>query len=255
MGLSPLILDGMTWSYSRVKCYSDCPYRWYLKYIAEVPSKPMFYSSYGSFMHKLLEQYYSGKISAEEMKIKYLFDFKENVRGDRPSAETVSKYIEQGLQFIEQIQPLPFKLLNTENRFELELGGIRTVGFIDLVGELNGDLIIVDHKSREMKPRSTRQKPTAKDAELDDMLRQLYLYAGAIRELYGKFPKLLCFNCFRNGFFIEELFREERYHEALDWMHRNIRDIQREDKFPPTIDYFVCRWICDVKDECCYCER
>lgn len=254
MGLSPIIFDGMTWSYSRVKCFSDCPYRWYLKYIAEVESTPMFYSSYGSFMHELLRQYYSGEITKNEMKLKYLFGFRENVRGDRPTADTVSKYIEQGLQFIEQIKPLPFQLLDTERRFELELDGIRTVGFIDLVGEHDGDFVIVDHKSREMKPRSTRKKPTAKDVELDDMLRQLYLYAGAVRELYGKFPKSLYFNCFRNGAFIEEPFRVDRYHEVLDWMHRNIRDIQTEDKFPPTIDYFSCRWICDVKDECCYCE-
>lgn len=254
MGLCPLILDGMTWSYSRVKCYDDCPYRWYLKYIMEVPSRPMFYSSYGSFMHSLLEQYYSGKITQQEMRTKYLLEFRRNVRGERPAPDTVTKYIEQGLSFIDRIQPLPFLVADTERKFELELDGIRTVGFIDLIGERDGELIIVDHKSREMKPRSNRKKPTQKDAELDDMLRQLYLYAGAVRELYGKFPAALCFNCFRNGNFIEEPFSEEKYGDALAWMHRNIRCIREEEQFPPVIDYFVCRWICDVKDECCYCE-
>ena len=254
MGLCPLIFDGMTWSYSRVKCYDDCPYRWYLKYIFEVESKPMFYSSYGTFMHGLLEQYYKGEITQEEMRIKYLFGFRENVRGERPAADTVTKYLEQGLRFIDTIQPLPFKLLDTECRFELTLDGVPTVGFIDLIGEMDGELYIVDHKSRDMKPRSTRKKPTAKDAELDDMLRQLYLYAGAVREIYGKFPKALCFNCFRNGNFIEEPFDERKYGEALDWLHRNIGYIREDDRFPPLPDFFACRWICDVKDECCYFE-
>lgn len=254
MSLCPLILDGMTWSYSRVKCYDDCPYRWYLKYISEAESEPMFYSSYGSFMHELLADYYSGLISAEEMKIKYLFGFRENVMGERPSAATVTKYFEQGLQFIETIKPLPFHLIDVERRFELDIDGIHTVGFIDYVGERDGELYIVDHKSREMKPRSGRAKPTQKDEELDDMLRQLYLYAGAARELYGKYPISLCFNCFRNGNFIEEPFDESLYIETLAWLHRNIQYIRTEDEFPPTRDYFMCRWLCDVKNECCYSE-
>ena len=54
----PIIKD-MTWSYSRVKAFDMCPYGWYLKYIQKIRGKDMFFSSYGSFVHKLLEQYYS----------------------------------------------------------------------------------------------------------------------------------------------------------------------------------------------------
>ena len=51
----PLIED-MVWSYSRIECFDDCPYRWYLKYISGMKESPMFYTSYGSFMHRLLER-------------------------------------------------------------------------------------------------------------------------------------------------------------------------------------------------------
>lgn len=51
---APLI-DDMVWSYSRIKAFEDCPYRWYLKYIKKFHGKDMFFSSYGTFMHKLIE--------------------------------------------------------------------------------------------------------------------------------------------------------------------------------------------------------
>ena len=57
---APLIED-MVWSYSRIKAFDDCPYRWYLKYIRHLHGKDMFFSDYGSFVHKLIELYFLGK--------------------------------------------------------------------------------------------------------------------------------------------------------------------------------------------------
>lgn len=37
---APLI-DDMVWSYSRIKAFEDCPYRWYLKYIKRFHGKDM----------------------------------------------------------------------------------------------------------------------------------------------------------------------------------------------------------------------
>ena len=42
---APLIED-MVWSYSRIKAFDDCPYRWYLKYIRHLHGKDMFFSDY-----------------------------------------------------------------------------------------------------------------------------------------------------------------------------------------------------------------
>ena len=46
---APLI-DDMVWSYSRIKAFVDCPYRFYLKYIRHIHGKEMFFASYGTFM-------------------------------------------------------------------------------------------------------------------------------------------------------------------------------------------------------------
>ena len=247
----PLIED-MVWSYSRIKCFHDCPYRWFLKYIKHIKEKPQFYASYGSFMHKLLEQYYKGEITKEEMQIRFLFDFSEEVQGERPQESTVQKYIRQGNEYLKEFEPLPYNPIGIEKKVVFQIGCTPFVGYIDFLGEKDGELYVVDNKSRDLKPRSNRAKPTLKDAELDDMLRQLYIYSGAVKQEYGKFPKKLCFNCFKAGTFIEEPFNETAYQEAIDWAQKSIEEIKDADDFNPYVEYFGCRYICGVSDECCY---
>ena len=72
---APLI-DDMVWSYSRIKAFEDCPYRWYLKYIKKFHGKDMFFSSYGTFMHKLIELYHKGEKTPRQIVDMYLQDFK-----------------------------------------------------------------------------------------------------------------------------------------------------------------------------------
>lgn len=249
----PLIED-MTWSYSRIKCFGDCPYRFYLKYISGCKEIPQFYASYGSFMHKLIEEFYRGKLTKEEMLTKFLFDFHTEVQGERPKESTVSKYIQCGVEYLRTFSPFPYKMIDVEKRVEFEISGKKFIGFIDYLGEKDGEYYIVDNKSRELKPRSKRAKPTVKDQELDEMLKQLYLYAVAVKQEYGKFPKALCFNCFKNGVFIEEPFSEKVFSETIEWFLKTIDNIADENDFLPYLDYFSCKNICGVKDECCYYE-
>ena len=249
----PLIED-MVWSYSRIKCFEDCPYRFYLKYISGCKEAPQFYASYGSFMHKLIEEFYKGIITKEEMLTKFLFGFQENVIGRRPQQSTVEKYIQLGIEYLKGFTPFPYNMVAVEKKVEFELGGKKFIGFIDYLGEKDGEYYIVDNKSRELKPRSGRKKPTVKDQELDEMLKQLYLYAAAIKQEYGKFPNALCFNCFKNRVFIEEPFSEKTFSETIEWFLKTIDDIADENEFLPRIDFFGCNYICGVNGECCYYE-
>jgi hypothetical protein len=249
----PLIED-MTWSYSRIKCFEDCPYRFYLKYISGCKEVPQFYASYGSFMHKLIEEFYKGIITKEEMLTKFLFGFQENVIGRRPQQSTVEKYIQLGIEYLKGFTPFPYNMVAVEKKVEFELGGKKFIGFIDYLGEKDGEYYIVDNKSRELKPRSGRKKPTVKDQELDEMLKQLYLYAAAVKQEYGKSPKALCFNCFKNQVFIEEPFSEKTFSKTVEWFLKTIDDIADENEFLPYLDFFGCNYICGVNGECCYYE-
>lgn len=79
----PLIED-MTWSYSRLSSFELCPYKWFMRYIGGECESPMFYSSYGKFIHELLAEHYADGISPEEMKMKFLFHFKDEYLTKEP---------------------------------------------------------------------------------------------------------------------------------------------------------------------------
>ena len=198
--------------------------------------------------------YYNGKVTKEELPMKFLLGFQTEVQGERPQESTVQKYISQGMRYFKEFQPFPYNIIGVEKKVEFKIGDNNFVGYIDFLGEKDDELYVVDNKSRDLKPRSKRAKPTVKDQELDDMLVQLYIYAGAVEQEYGKFPKSLCFNCFKSNTFIEEPFAENKYNEAIEWAEKNIELLKDSEDFPPYIDYFACRWLCPYGDSCEYKE-
>ncbi len=203
-------------------------------------------------MHKLIELYYRGELTKEEMSSKFLLDFQTEVKGERPQASTVEKYIRSGLEYLNSFKPFPYKMVDVEKKIKFEISGVPFVGVIDYLGEKDGELYIVDNKSRDLKPRSRRAVPTGKDKELDSMLKQLYVYSEAIKSEFGIYPKALCFNCFKSGAFIEEPFDPDAHKSALEWVEKSIEDIKDTEIFYPRIDFFTCNNLCGLKDECCY---
>lgn len=247
------LIDDMIWSYSRIEAFNDCPYRFFLRYIRGFKDDDKFYSSYGSFIHKILERYYKEEITKDEMLTTFLLNFKKEVRGIRPKESTVQKYISAGCEYLKSFTPFPYKMIDVEKRIEFKIEDYNFVGFIDYIGyDDDGGICIVDNKSRDLKPRSNRQKPTAKDKELDKMLRQLYLYAAAIEQEYEVLPKFLCFNCFKAGVFIKEQFDIQKYEETKQWAIKSIEKITNTEDFEPNLDFFSCLYICGVSDYCEY---
>ena len=212
----------------------------------------MFYASFGSFMHKILEKYYKGELTRSELPIYFLSNYKTEVEGARPDEKITRSYIANGLDYLKNFQPLPYRVLSIEKQYRFSVGDKKFVGFLDYVGEKDGEIIIVDNKSRKLKPRSSRHKPTGKDKELDEMLGQLYLYSAAVEQEHGKLPAELCFNCFRNSEFITEKFDLARYIDALDWAKKAVNEIENAEEFEANIDYFKCKWLCGFHSICQY---
>lgn len=249
----PLISD-MVWSHSRIKAFEDCPYKWYLKYICEYREEDTFFASYGSFIHKLIEQYYSGELKQGELPAEYVTRFRTEVKGNAPSAKVWRSYFDTGMAYMNSFKPFPFKLLSVEEQVRFTVGDREFVGYIDFLGEDGDELVIVDHKSRTLKPRSKRAKPTKADRELDEYLRQQYLYAEAIRQKYGRYPKKLCFNIFRSDLLIQEDFEEQACEGAKTWALDGIARISKEEDFRPSVEFFRCNHLCGVNHLCEYYE-
>lgn len=250
----PLIQD-MTWSYSRIKAFSDCPYRWYLKYIRYPGTRgvPMFFSDYGSFVHELIAAYYAGEKTAGQVHLDYLTGFREAVKGTPPSSGVYVGYFIDGSNYLKSIRPSENEVIAVEQRVSTTVGGIPFVGVIDRLDRADsGELLLIDNKSRALKPRSKRAKPTKADLELDDYLKQLYIYAAFVKDKYGEFPSKLYFNCFRSQTLIEEPFDQSALDKAVSWATHMVRKIENETKFRPDMDYFKCRYLCEMHDQCDY---
>lgn len=245
------IIDDMTWSYSRITAYEDCPYRFYLKYIKKTRGVRHFFSDYGSFMHLIIQKYLTGELKKEELVGYYLANFRQNVIGKAPSQSIFANYFQQGLEYLKNIAPINEKIIGVEKEVVFDLNGKDFVGYIDKVSENNG-LIITDNKSRTLKPRSKRKKPTKTDKELDNYLRQLYIYSIPIEKEYNELPKKLKFNCFRAQTEITEEFNIDTYEQTKKWAIDTIKTITNEEKWKPNIDWFRCKYLCDVCNECEY---
>lgn len=251
LNYAPLI-DDMTWSYSRIKSFEDCPYRWYLKYIRRFTGKELFFASYGKFMHSLIERYLKKAETKDQLVDVYLSEFASSVDGCAPNMTVFGNYFSSGLSYLNSLSPPPFNIVGVEQRIDFDVDGIRFVGCIDLIAEKDGDIIIIDNKSKNLKPRSRRKKPTKSDNDLDSYLKQLYIYSRWIEAQYGVRPKSLCFNCFRENVFISEPFEDAAYHDAMLWAKDIISKIRIESDFNPDIDFFKCTYLCEMQDNCEY---
>ena len=136
--------------------------------------------------------------------------------------------------------------------FTLNIEDKEFIGYIDEISRSEGKIIITDNKSRNLKPRSKRSKPTASDKELDKYLKQLYIYSVPIECTYNELPSELRFNCFRTQTLISEPFNKTDYTNTKKWAIKTIENISKEQNWKPNIELFKCRHICDVHSECEY---
>ena len=252
----PLIRD-MVWSYSRIKAFEACPYRWYLKYIRfpKKHGKDLFFADYGKFVHELIADFYSGRKSRQEVELEYLQRFREKVKSFAPNKKIFTNYFKDGLSYLRSLEPSANQVLAIEEETKFSVGDIPFIGYIDRVDrDKTGEISIIDNKSRKLKPRSGRKTPTKADEELDDYLRQLYLYSIPVKDMYGCFPSKLCFNCFRDKLTIEEPFRKEVFNSTLQWAADRVGEIAVETDFKPIVEYFKCRYLCEMQDYCEYYE-
>ena len=245
------IINEMVWSHSRITTYEMCPYKFFLTYILKLPKQRLFFSDYGSYAHSIIEKKLNGELTDEELDVYYLLNFRDNVIGKAPNTKIFQNYFKQGLSYFGDFNFPYSNILDVEANMEFSICGKNFVGIIDAVASNDG-LIIIDNKSRNLKQRSTRSKQTKSDIELDKYLRQLYLYSIPLHDKYGSYPKELCFNCFRNSTIIRELFNESALEETKDWALGLIDAIEQESEWSPNMEYFRCRYLCDVAHHCEY---
>ena len=263
-----MVIDGMTWSFSRINSYAQCPFEWYMKYIECEEGHGSFYADFGTLMHKCLELYSKGETDAKSILKNYENYWNEYIENDlrdkdgRVQIEKEDEYYQEGVKYFENV--VHFQKVLDENEilgvekkinFSLTAEGKEEsypmIGYIDLLlrNKETGAITIMDHKSAKIKFKKDGGIYKSDEYHWRDFKRQLYLYAIPVIEEYGKVDHL-AWNLFRLGEIKTIDFNKEEYDEAKIWAVDTIRMIRKDHAFDQNEDYFYCNKLCSMDQEC-----
>lgn len=252
------LLGIMTWSFSRLNSFYNCPYEWKLHYIECLEPEHGFFDEYGSFMHKILEKYAKGELSLFELNKYYEENFNDEIPHDAPPNNYVDlrqSYYDKGLEYLNNIDLLldEYKILGVEKKVEFQIGGKDFVGYIDLLvrEKKTNRIIIIDHKSSSIKILKNGNISKTDQEHFKAFKRQLYLYSIPIIKEYGEVSKLK-WNMFKDQKWIEIPWVKEEYDEAIKWAEDTLDLIANETMWlPNNSSYYYCNYLCGQRNNAC----
>jgi hypothetical protein len=271
------LLDNIVWSYSSLSSYGEnCKYGFYLNYIEKKENISGAFSEYGSFGHKLLEQYLKNELFSFELADEYSNKYSENVSDTFPPSRGEVKmydsYYEKGLNYFSDTDSLEkllddYQILAVEDKCYFKIDKYNFVGILDVEAKTkNNEYIIIDHKSKS----SLDKKRLPKKGNPDDyikmvdgryiprsLINQQYLYCIPFYEKYKSYPKYLAFNMFRIQDWYTVEFNQSDFDKAKQWAINTINDIYNEIQWKPTSseNEFFCKYLCGCATSCKYCEK
>ena len=204
-------------SASALQTYENCPLQYKLRYDWRLPEDASAAPQFGNAMHLALKAYFdgvrAGRPPDESTVIGCFLD--EFAKASIPEPLQREMYEKNGREQLasflrsELAQPAG-KILYTEKRFVIEIGGARVRGRLDRMDDLGGsETAVIDYK--------TGRPKTQDDA--DDSL-QLSIYALAAHSL-GHHPSRLVFLNLENGAAIES----QRSAKELQEAERRVEEI------------------------------
>lgn len=242
------LLDGMTWSFSRVNSYETCPRMWFLEYLECQKKSGNAFAEWGSLCHSLFERYYKGELEFYQLAKVYKDEYEEAVESPFPFKKMADGYYSNGLEFFSTFegQYHDYEIVGVEQRVEMEIGGRKFIGYIDLLLRKDGEFYVVDFKSKS-KFKS--------DEEKRHYALQLYLYAEYVKEKYGKYPVGMEFNMFRARTHEAVVFEMTEMENAKAWFEQTIQAIYEDEEFAPKPDEWFCKQLCSVSEHCKYGKK
>ena len=257
-------IDGMTWSYSRINSYYQCPKMFYMEYIDKAESVDAAFAQWGSLCHSLLDDYAKGHLLAFELGEAYDERYPEYMTERFPPNKYIdmnASYYDNGKEYFDDFEGFPdnWEIISSEQAILIEISGIKVRGYIDLLvrDKVDGRIVVVDHKSKAK---------FKNEEELEHYGYQLYFYADWVHETFGEWPKELIFNMFRARDVKRITFTIDGLEKAINWLKKNVDSIYKEEDFADKVHLqyavtgrtvpedhspdFFCRFLCSVRYHC-----
>lgn len=251
----------MTWSFSRLNLYDECPYAWYLKYIEKESGEQNFYAENGKIMHEIFEMIANHEISIEETPEYYLNAFEE-IEDDNVKQSTKDGICEKCLDYLTSFNGLDeekYDIIGVEMKLNFKIKNYKFVGFVDLLlrDKKTGKIILIDHKSSDHFMKKDGVTPLKSSIQsFLSYKKQMYLYAYGLKEQHSIDIETIVWHHFKdNGELTIIPFNDDELQESIDWALDVIKRIEKDDDFESNRTFMRCHRLCDFRNDCVYLEE
>ena len=252
-------MANLSFSYSKMSTYKECPQKYKFRYILKIPEKPKYYFAFGTALHKVMEFMYASLKPPfpplEETLRFFRIDWQKTSFADKgyASAQKELEGYEEGVRIIEAYYKKHekdiFNPLSTEFRTTQDIDGLSIISIVDRIDYLGqGKVSILDYKTG----KTVKREPD-----------QLLMY----QKLMGQSPQLL--NLVRTKdptvekvdvanllFYYLPKLEEQTYtpapKEEIDEFWQGVLKVAgdiKAEKFTATPNELACKF-CDYKDLC-----
>lgn len=250
------ILDDMTWSFSRLHSWEQCPYAFYLKYIEKREGESNYYASNGKCMHEVFEAILKNKITLDECTTFYADNYELICETTKQS--TMDSTYEKCMDYLCVIQEIDlgkYEIIGVELKLDFKIEKYKFVGYADLVvrNKENGEVILVDHKQAT---HFLKKDGSPLKSQLNNYLsykKQMYMYCKGLKETLGiKVDKIVWHHFKDNGELTIIPFENKEYEETMRWATDTIEQIKNDREFINKSSFVMCSSLCDYRNDCEY---
>lgn len=250
------LLNNMTWSFSRIHLYENCPYQFYLRYIEGREGESNYYAENGKCMHEVFEALLTNKITLDECTQFYADNYELICEATKQS--TMDSTYEKCMDYLCTIDGFDsdkYEIIGVELKLEFKIGKYKFVGYADLVvkNKGNGEVILVDHKQAT---HFLKKDGTPLKNQLESFLayrHQMYMYCKGLKECMDIDVNKIVWHHFKdNGELTIIPFNQEEYEETMQWAVETIEKIKKDKKFINKPSYVMCSSLCDYRNDCEY---
>lgn len=252
-------MANLSFSYSKMSTYKECPQKYKFRYILKIPEKPKYYFAFGTALHKVMEFMYANlkpPFPPLEETLKFFrADWQKTSFADKgyASAQKELEGYEEGVRIIEAYYKKHekdiFNPLSTEFRTTQEVDGLSIISIVDRIDYLGeGKVSILDYKTgktvkREPDQLLMYQKLMSQSPQLLNLVRT-------------KDPKVEKVDVANLLFYYLPKLDEQIYtpapKEEIDTFWQGVLKVAdniKAEKFSATPSELACKF-CDYKDLC-----
>jgi len=237
----------LTLSHYQIDDYLTCPLKYKYVHILRVPILPHHTVIYGKALHDAIQEYHRRKLNGQKISSQELIAIFENcwINEGFLTRKHEEQRLEEGRQVLKRFYAaqeasgvIPTYV---EKEFSFWVENNRLIGRWDRVDVRNGETIIIDFKSSQVKQQEEADRRTRQSL-------QLSIYALAYSRIFGLIPDRVELHFLESGLIGKAVKTPEELQDTETIIREAAAGI-RSQRYPAQPEYLACRY-CAYRQVC-----